>query len=217
MLGGRIFDKMGNHEKTMEYVDQLLDKFPNSPLAVEAAMLGGSSCFQRGNYERALKYYERACELGGRGVVAQIASGEAADCHLMLRKKENLAEAIRIYTELSQKPDFPALQIQAFYKLGFAYESGKDIKKALKVYEELLELAVRSEKIRRSSGVAPWCTRAAHAALRILLCNSQLPDGSQRAQRVFHLHSQLALPDSKGVLKKNLDEITQHYNLLESK
>ena len=215
MLGGMVFDKMDNHEKTMEFADRILDKYPSSPFAVEAAMLGGSSCFQKGNYERALKYYERAGELGGRGVVAQVAAGEAADCHLLLRQKENLEAAIRIYTELSRKPDFPALQVQAYFKLGLALEYSSAPIKALKAYEELLALAVRSDRVRRSSGVAPWCARAARSALKIILGTPHLPDGSQRAQKVYHHYSQLDLPDSGGELKKYLEEIRQHYNLLD--
>jgi TolA-binding protein len=50
MLAATVFDRSGNHEQTIEYVDRLLDKYPNSPLAVESAMLGGSSCFRQGNY-----------------------------------------------------------------------------------------------------------------------------------------------------------------------
>lgn len=212
---GAIFENMGSHQKALEYVDRLLDKYPASPLAVEAAMLGGSCCFQWGNYRRALEYYERACELGGRGMIAQIAAGEAADCHLMLRNKKNLLSAIRIYRELASRSEFAALQAQALYKLGIAWEYNGDNMKALEAYEELLALAVSSEKMRRSSGVAPWCARAARSALRIILGAPHLPDGSQRAQRVYRFYALLDLPGSSEELKKYLEEIRKHYNLLD--
>ena len=215
LLGAVIFEKMEKFMLATGYVDKLLDKFPNSSLAVESAMLGGSCCFQMGNYARALKYYERACELGGGGVMAQVAAGEAADCHLQLRKKENLAAAIRIYRDLANRSEFPALQIQAIYKLAVAYEYSNNGMKALEAYEELLSLAVGSEKIRRSSGAALWCARGAKGALRIILGNSNLPDGSQRAQRVYRLYSLLELPGSDGELRHYLDEIRKHYNLLD--
>lgn len=215
MLAATVFDRSGNHEQTMEYVDRLLDKYPNSPLAVESAMLGGSSCFRQGNYGRALKYYERACELGGRGVVAQVAAGEAADCHLLLRTKNDLESAIRIYSDLARRSAFPALQVQALYKLGLAFEYSGNELKALKAYDDLLTLAVNSPRIRQSSGAALWCVRAARSALKILMGNSQIPDGSQKAQRIWHLYSRLGLPDTDSELKRNLEEIIQHYNLLE--
>lgn len=215
LIAGRIFESLGSYDKTLEYVDRLLDKYPNSHLAVESAMLGGSSCFQSGNYQKALKYYERACELGGRGVISQIAAGEAADCHLMLRKKENLQAAVRIYRELATVSEFAPLQAQALYKLGMAWEYSGENLKALNAYEELLAWAVASEKVRRNSGIASWCARAAHSALRIVLGSPNLPDGSQRAQKIYRLYALLDLPGSSTELRNYLDEIRKHYNLLD--
>ena len=215
LLGGSVLEKMGELDKAVEYVDRLLDKYPNSSVAVEAAMLGGSCSFQKSNYQRALKYYERACELGGRGVMAQVAAGEAADCHLQLKKKENLAAAVKLYRGLAAKSEFPALRIQALCKLGIAYEFKNEPMKALEAYEEMLTLAVSSEKVRQSSGVALWCARGAHSALRIILSNPHLPDGSQRAQRLYRLYSLLDLPGSSGELSRYLEEIRKHYNLLD--
>ena len=215
LLGGSVLEKMGELDNAVGYVDRLLDKYPNSPFAVEAAMLGGSCSFQKSRYQNALKYYERACELGGRGVMAQVAAGEAADCHLQLKKKENLAAAVKIYRELASKSEFPALRIQALCKLGIAHELSNDPMKALEAYEELLSLAVGSEKVRQSSGVAPWCARSAHSGLRIILSNPHLPDGSQRAQRLYRLYSLLELPGSSGELRHYLEEIRKHYNLLD--
>ena len=215
LLGAENLERMGKFELAAGYVDRLLDKYPNSSFAVESAMLGGSCCFQAGDYRSALKYYERACELGGRGLMAQVAAGEAADCHLQLRKKENLAAAIRIYRDLANRSEFPALQIQALYKLAVAYEYDNNNMSALETYEELLTLAVNSEKVRRSSGAALWCARGARSALRIILGNSNLPDGSQRAQRLFRLYSMLDLPGSSGELRRYLEEIRKHYNLLD--
>ena len=146
LLAATVFERISNHSKTVEYVDRMLDKFPNSPLAVEAAMLGGSSSFQSGNYKKALAYYERARELGGRGVIAQVAAGEAADCHLQLHEPENIKAAIKIYEKLSESSEFPALQAQALYKLGAALEQINKNSEALKAYEELLSLAAGSEK-----------------------------------------------------------------------
>ena len=147
--------------------------------------------------------------------MAQVAAGEAADCHLQLRKKENLQAAVRIYRELADKSEFPALQIQALYKLGIAYEYRNENMKALEAYEELLSLAVGSEKVRQSSGAALWCARGARSALRIILGDSKLPDGSQRAQRIYRLYSLLDLPGSAGELRSYLEEIRKHYNLLD--
>ena len=214
-LGAELFEKIGNHTKAVEYADRILDKFPNSHLAVDAAMLGGRCSFQSGNYSQALKYYERAGELGGRGVIGLVASGEAADCHLMLRKAENLRSAINIYRKLSDNAQFPALQAQALFKLGSAYEQAGDNMKALQAYEELLSRAVASVKMRQSSGVAPWCSRSAHGALRLILGAPQLPDGSQRAQRICRLYSLLNLPGSSAELNSYLEEIRKHYNLLD--
>ena len=107
------------------------------------------------------------------------------------------------------------MQIQAIYKLAVAYEYSNNGMKALEAYEELLSLAVGSEKIRRSSGAALWCARGTKGALRIILGNSNLPDGSQRAQRVYRLYSLLELPGSDGELRHYLDEIRKHYNLLD--
>ena len=215
LLGGRVLEKMGELDKAVEYVDRLLDKYPNSPFAVEAAMLGGSCSFQKSNYRRALEYYERACELGGRGVMAQVAAGEVADCHLQLKKKENLDAAVKIYRELVEKSEFPTLRVQALCKLGIAYEFRNEPMKALEAYEELLLLAVSSAKVRQSSGVALWCARSARSALRIILSNPHLPDGSQRAQRLYRLYSLLDLPGSSRELRRYLEEIRKHYNLLD--
>ena len=215
LLGAVNLERMGKFELAAGYVDRLLDKYPNSSFAVESAMLGGSCCFQAGDYRSALKYYERACELGGRGLMTQVAAGEAADCHLQLRKKENLTAAIRIYRDLANRSEFPALQIQALYKLAVAYEYDNNNMNALETYEELLTLAVNSEKVRRSSGAALWCAKGARSALRIILGNSNLPDGSQRAQRLYRLYSMLELPGSSGELRRYLEEIRKHYNLLD--
>ena len=69
--------------------------------------------------------------------------------------------------------------------------------------------------MRRSSGVAPWCARSARSALRIILGTPHLPDGSQRAQRIYRLYSLLELPGSAAELRNYLDEIRIHYNLLD--
>ena len=215
ILAVKLFEKIGNYTTAVEYADRILDKYPNTTFAVEAAMRGGSSCFQSGKYQQALKYYERAGELGGHGVMAQIAAGEAADCHLLLRKPENLAAARRIYARLASETEFPALRVQALYKLGLAFEYSSMNMKALEVYEKLLSLAVSSAKIRNSSGVGSWCARAAHSALRIILSAVDMPDGSQRAQRVYQMYSYLALPGSSDELRNYLKEIQKHYNLLD--
>lgn len=215
LLSANVFERISNHSKAVEYVDRILDKYPNSPLAVDAAMLGGSSSFQSGNYKKALAYYERARELGGRGVIAQVAAGEAADCHLQLRSPEHIREAIRIYRSITENSEFPALQAQAFYKLGSALEQANRNSEALRAYEELLFLAAGSEKMRRSSGVASWCALSARSALRIILGTPHLPDGSQRAQRIYRLYSLLELPGSAAELRSYLEEIRTHYNLLD--
>ena len=215
LLEVKIFERIGNYTNAIEYADRILDKFPNTKFAVDAAMRGGSCCFQSGKYQQALKYYERAGELGGRGLIAQIAAGEAADCHLLLRKKENLASAIAIYKKLAEETEFPALQIQALYKLGLAFEYSSMNMKALETYEKLLYAAASSEKVRRSSGVGYWCARAAHSALRLILGATDMPDGSQRAQRVYQMYSHLGLPGSGNELRNYLSEIQKHYNLLD--
>ena len=148
-------------------------------------------------------------------MLSQIAAGEAADCHLMLRKKANLEAAAGIYRELANLSDFPPLQAQALYKLGMTFEYSGDALKALNVYEELLTWAVASEKIRQNSGIALWCARAAHSALKIVLSTPHLPDGSQRAQKIYRLYALLDLPGSSAELRKYLDEIRKHYNLLD--
>ena len=214
-LAAELFEKIGNHTKAVEYANRILDKFPGSHLAVDAAMLGGRCSFQSGNYRQALKYYERAGELGGRGVIGLVASGEAADCHLMLRNPENLRSAVNIYRKLADNAQFPALQAQALFKLGSAYEQSGDNMKALQAYEELLSRAVASVKMRQSSGVGPWCSRSAHGALRLILGAPELPDGSQRAQRICRLYSLLNLPGSSAELESYLKEIRKHYNLLD--
>ena len=215
LLAANVFERISNHGKAVEYVDRILDKYPNSPLAVDAAMLGGSSSFQSENYKKALAYYERARELGGRGVVAQVAAGEAADCHLQLRSIEHINEAIKIYRVLAENSAFPALQAQALYKLGSALEQINKNTEALKAYEELLALAAGSDKMRSSAGVASWCALSARSALRIILGTPHLPDGSQRAQRIYRLYSLLELPGSAAELRSYLEEIRTHYNLLD--
>jgi tetratricopeptide (TPR) repeat protein len=214
-LSAEIFEKIGNYSKAIEYVDRILDKTPNSHPGVDAVMLGGRCSFRSGDYRKALKYYERAGELGGRGVIALVAAGEAADCHVLLRQTENLKTAAGIYRKLADQTDFPALQAQALYKLGAVYEQMQDNLNALQAYEELLSLAVASPKVRQSSGAAAWCARSARNALRIVLAMPHLPDGSQRAQRIYYLYALLNLPGSADELRSYLAEIRKHYNLLD--
>ena len=215
LLSLRIFEKTGDHAGTVSCADRILDKFPGSSAAVGAALSGGGACFRNGDYARALKYYERAGELGGGGVVSLAAAGEAADCHLLLGKSENLAAARKIYRALADKTEFPALRAQALYKLGLACEYSSMNRQALDAYEELLQLAASSEKVRRSTGADAWCARAARSALRIILGTRDMPDGSQRAQRIHLLYSRLEIPGSAGELSRYLSEIQKHYNLLD--
>lgn len=212
-VSAEIFEKIGNFSKAIEYVDRILDKAPNSHPGVDAAMLGGRCSFRSGNYRKALKYYERAGELGGRGVTALVAAGEAADCHIQLRQAENLSAAAGIYRKLADQTDFPALRAQALYKLGAVCEQMKDDLSALKAYEELLALAGGAPKDWRSAG--SWCALSARNALRILLTMPDLPEGSQRAQRICHWYSQLNLPGSEDELLNYLEKIRKHYNLLD--
>ena len=152
----------------------------------------------------------------GRGGGAQLLiPGRQRGAGMLLRKPENLAAARRIYARLASETEFPALRVQALYKLGLAFEYSSMNMKALEVYEKLLSLAVSSAKIRNSSGVGSWCARAAHSALRIILSAVDMPDGSQRAQRVYQMYSYLALPGSSDELRNYLKEIQKHYNLLD--
>jgi hypothetical protein len=148
-------------------------------------------------------------------VIALVAAGEAADCHVLLRQTENLKTAAEIYRKLADQTDFPALQAQALYKLGAVYEQMQNNLSALQAYEELLALAVASTKIRQSSGAAAWCARSARNALRIVLAMPHLPDGSQRAQRIYRSYALLNLPGSADELRSYLAEIRKHYNLLD--
>lgn len=215
LLAVKIFDETGKYDRTLEYVNRILDKFPSSGEAVDAAFFAGSSCFRHGDYARALTYYERARELGGGGTISLVAAGEAADCHLQLRKPEDLKAAREIYRALADKSENPAMRTQALFKLGLACEYAKMNREAVNAYQELLQLAVDSPDVRKSAGTGDWCARAARNALRIILGTLDMADGSERAQRIYGLYSRLRVEGSEEELRRYLSEINQHYNLLD--
>lgn|GEM_PF-1635884 len=215
LLALKISDKTGKHTGTLEYADRILNKFPSSGEAVDAAFFAGSSCFRNGDYVRALKYYERARELGGGGLVSQVAAGEAADCHLQLRKPEDLEAARKIYRELADKSENPAMRAQALFKLGLACEYAKMNRKAIDAYEELLKLGGDSPEARRSAGIGDWCARAARNALRIILSTRDMPEGNQRAYTIHDLYSKLGLPGSDEEISRYRAELDKIYDPLD--
>ena len=215
LLSLKIHDKIGNHAGTLACADRILDKFPSSDAAVDAAFFAGASCFRNGDYKRALQFYERAGELGGGGVVSLVAAGEAADCHLQLRSPGDLAAARKIYRNLADKTEYPAMRTQALFKLGLVCEYQKKNRDALDAYEELLTLASRSPAVRQSAGAGNWCARAARNALRIIVSTRDMPDGAQRAQKIYDRYSLLHVPGSEEELDHYRSEINQHYNLLD--
>ena len=182
----RLLRARGRRGEAADAARKLLDEFPSSAIAADAALLAGDLLCDLGKYAEARKYFERAKTLRPAGLFGEIADGRLADCCFALssevRNDAELLRAVEIYNRLAENSRFPAVRLQSRFKAGQCREFLGGEAAAIDDYEQVLNYALQL----RSEGGNPdfiWCSRAAHAAMRLLL-NGDRPDRLQRAARI---------------------------------
>ena len=199
---------------------ELLEKYPDTPEAVEANFLCGNILADLGETNLALTHFKKAEKQRVSGIFAEIISGRIADCSLSLYTGSDfdrhlVEDALKRYLKLAEEAKLPAVKLQSICKAGNCYARMGNHRKAVENYEKTLYFAA----LLKNNHFQPdpvWCARAAYGGARAAF-KGRKPEGLVRALRLIRHYEKLDLPgtgEDFGTLCKQLHDA---YNLLKRK
>ena len=209
----RLYSACRRNADALKTAGELLERFPAVAVAADAAFLSGNLHADRGEYVEALAAFRRALELRPSGVFGEVARGRVGDCLLAIyasnQGESELDRAVEVFEKLSAGAEFPTVRLQSLFKLGCALEYRGTRLKALDAYYQTL-LYARTLRQRGIPFESSWCSRAAYAALRLLL-DSGSPGRFQWGTRVMNAYRQLGLPEGNAEFEALKQEFTERY------
>jgi tetratricopeptide (TPR) repeat protein len=216
----RVRQAAGNAASALQLSRELLEKYPDTPEAVEANFLCGNILADLGETNLALTHFKKAEKQRVSGIFAEIISGRIADCSLSLYTGSDfdrhlVEDALKRYLKLAEEAKLPAVKLQSICKAGNCYARMGNHRKAVENYEKTLYFAA----LLKNNHFQPdpvWCARAAYGGARAAF-KGRKPEGLVRALRLIRLYEKLDLPgtgEDFGTLRKQLHDA---YNLLKRK
>ena len=213
----RIARLQRREEQALKFLERLLKEYPSNAFGADAALAAGNLKADQGNYQEALKFYERALALGPAGRNAELTRGRIADARYNIYAetldKNDLDQAAAIYRELADGSGNPQVMLQSLYKYGKCCELMDEREDALRAYEKLLYLAGDLQR----RGIAPdpvWTSRGAYQAV-LLNLKDGTPASARRALEDIRLYEELKLAGAGEDFARIRQEIKQRYNLEE--
>ena len=161
--------KNGEKKTAVQYLIQLYEKFPESPVLADAWYLHGDILRSGSDFNSAIQFYRKVLEMHPYPVLAAAAHGSIGDCLLAVAgqdpagRKNELLNAIQSYKTASELPGCPpAFEAMAMYRIGRCQELLGQHQLASEQYRKILYKFPASEaKLHPVETV--WCVRAAEA------------------------------------------------------
>lgn len=140
---GQAAAQLKQWEKSLEFLNQCTDQFPDSPYAPQAFYEQGWARQNLGDFDPAIKLYQRAIAIqdGEVAARAQFMIGE-----IQFAQKD-YKEAINSYFKVMYGYSFPTWQAEATFEAARCFEVLKKVDKAVDLYRELVEKFPESTRV----------------------------------------------------------------------
>ncbi|NQT12599.1 MAG: tetratricopeptide repeat protein [Planctomycetes bacterium] len=140
---GQAATQLKQWEKSLQFLQQGTDQFPDSPYAPQAFYEQGWAQQSLANFDQAVKLYQR---------VIGITDGEvAARAQFMIGEvqfaQKDYKEAIRSYFKVMYGYSFPTWQAEATFEAARCFEVLEKVDQAVDLYRELLEKFPQSDRV----------------------------------------------------------------------
>jgi tetratricopeptide (TPR) repeat protein len=210
-----ITAKLGDPDAALEMLRGLFDKYPDNKAVSEGSFLAGDILSEKGDYLRALTFYQKAAERRPGSLLETACLGRAGDCYYSLYPESGnekmLLSAVAEYEKaLAGKNITPFTRSQCLYKIGKCRELLKDDDAALAKYREV----IYNYKIDTEIGenIKPhWAVKSAQAGAAILL-KRKTQESARAAAALYQTLIDLKIQpsdDFRGVI----DEIKKNNKL----
>ena len=159
----------GERKTAGEYLRQLYEKFPDTPMLADGYYLQGDMFRSDSDFKSAIPFYRKVVELRPGSLLAASASGSIGDCLLAIASQDpassrnELLSAIQIYKQLREQPNCPpAFEAMAMYRTGRCLELLGQRIPASEQYRQILYKFPASAAASHPVETV-WCVRAAEA------------------------------------------------------
>ena len=209
--------KKSEGAKAREVLDELSEKYPDSPLAADRTFLRGEIMTADDEYEKAIPFFQKAAAERPGSLLETAAWGRAGDCYLALGWKapdgSNYLEAMKFYGKIIDKKTVPDSYLdQALYKIGRCEELMGDKGKALLKYRKVVYRYDFNSGIGEiTAASSPWFAKSAIAAARIYL-EKNTPEAGEAAIAIYNTLIKAKVHPGKD-FKRKIAEIKNKFKL----
>lgn len=128
--------ELKKYPESIEKFTELINKYPNTPLAIEAQYnIADIYMYKTNELERAISEYQIIVNGHRQGPFADRAQYKVGECY---KKIQKFPEAIEAYEKfIAQYPSSEFLDY-ALYYMGYCYEQIHETKKALETYQQII-------------------------------------------------------------------------------
>ena len=130
--------EQGHHERSARLFDQLIEDYPDRPVAIEAALARARELEQQGDAEAASSMYSVVLRSSANERWKDIARVRGAYLRLLSDRNEDLDRATKMLAQVAESGNDRTLQGEAIYLLGWASERRGDDAMAERHFDRLL-------------------------------------------------------------------------------
>ena len=219
LVRARLLADCRRNDEALREAELVLDRYPASTVAADAAFLAGDLRFEAGDLTEAKAKLSKAYELRPAGVFGEAAAARVAEC-LMAQYQDSqrsedaqklLREADKEFAWLAREATDPDIRLLSMFKLGWCREYLGETAEAVDAFHQTLLYARELKRAGRPFD-PQWCVRGVQEALLLLLHGDDAPpDAMQRAERIIAAAKLLGLSGGDEQLEKLKNEFNERY------
>jgi TolA-binding protein len=212
-----ILFKNSKSDNALSTLDELSEKYPDSPLTANGTFLRGEIRTANDEYEKAIPFFKKAATERPKSMLETAAWGRAGDCYFALGWKSpdgsNYLEAMKFYNKIIDKKNIPDSYLdQALYKLGRCEELLGDKGKAVLKYRKVIYRYDFNTVIGEiTAASSPWFAKSAIAAAKIYL-EKNTPEAGEAAISIYNTLIKAKVKPQED-FKRKIKEIQDKFKL----
>ncbi len=219
LMRAKLLAAAHRNAEAIREAEEVLKRYPDGPVAADAAFLAGDLRFGAGDNDKALELLSRARELRPVGVFGEAAAARLAECRVAVYQENQRPEdgqnllraAAEEFARLSREATVPDIRLLSKFKSGWCCEYLGETEAALDAFSEVILYA---QELKRGGRVfdPKWCFRSVTEALRMLTGSDAPANARQIGTRILENAQSLGLPGGDAQFKVMRDEFEDHFN-----